>query len=89
MHEDNDILGIFSPYEYTWTNTGPALVMVGTFVAAFLSVCGVVYFNYPDKASYPQEFEGGLQRELGGPGAMRVSANSDADLFYCLYSADR
>lgn len=48
--------------------------MVGTFVAAFLGVTGLVYLNYPDKPSFPREFEGGLERELGGPGAVRVSS---------------
>lgn len=28
---------------------------------------------YPDKQSAPREFEGGLERELGGPTAVRVS----------------
>jgi len=72
VHEDNDVLGIFSPWEYTWTTTGPGLIMVGTFIAVFLGVSSVVYMNYPDKPSYPREFEGGLERELGGPGAVRV-----------------
>lgn len=66
------MLGIFSPWEYTWTTAGPGAVMVGTFVAVFLGVSGLVYLNYPDKQSYPKEFEGGLERELGGPGAVRV-----------------
>lgn len=73
IHEDNDVLGIFSPYEYTWTSTGPGLLMIGTFITVFLGVTGVVYFNYPDMPAYPREFEGGLERELGGPGAVRVS----------------
>lgn len=66
------MLGIFSPWEYTWTTPGPGLIMVGTFIAVFLSVTGVVYLNYPDMVAYPREFENGLQRELGGPGAVRV-----------------
>ena len=72
IHEDNDVLGIFSPWEYTWTSTGPGLIMIGTFVATVLGVSGLVYLNYPDRVAYPREFEGGLQRELGGPGAVRV-----------------
>lgn len=74
IHEDNDVLGIFSPWEYTWTTTGPGLIMIGTFVATFLGVTGLVYLNYPDKPAYPREFEGGLEKELGGPGAVRVRA---------------
>lgn len=48
--------------------------MVGTFIAVFLGVSGVVYLNYPDLVAYPREFENGLERELGGPGAVRVSS---------------
>lgn len=65
---------MFSPWEYTWTTTGPAVLMFGTFVATALSIVGLVYINYPDKVSYPREFENGLERELGGSGAVRVSA---------------
>lgn len=72
MHEDNDVLGIFSPYEYTWTTTGPGLLMIASFIAAFAGVSGLVYLNYPDKPAFPREFEGGLERELGGPSAVRV-----------------
>ncbi|GJN66151.1 hypothetical protein PLIIFM63780_003620 [Purpureocillium lilacinum] len=79
VHEDNDVLGIFSPWEYTWTTTGPGLIMVGTFIAVFLGVSSVVYMNYPDKPSYPREFEGGLERELGGPGAVRARMAGDED----------
>ncbi|EMT60919.1 NADH dehydrogenase (ubiquinone) 1 beta subcomplex 8 [Fusarium oxysporum f. sp. radicis-lycopersici 26381] len=79
IHEDNDVLGIFSPWEYTWTTTGPGAVMVGTFIAVFLSVTGVVYLNYPDRPAYPREFEGGLERELGGPGATRARMEGDEE----------
>ncbi|KAH8736283.1 hypothetical protein BGZ61DRAFT_441769 [Ilyonectria robusta] len=79
IHEDNDLLGIFSPWEYTWTTPGPGLIMVGTFIAVFLSVTGVVYLNYPDMVAYPREFENGLQRELGGPGAVRARMEGDED----------
>jgi NADH dehydrogenase (ubiquinone) 1 beta subcomplex subunit 8 len=72
VHEDNDLMGIFSPYEYTWTTTGPGLLMIGTFVATFMSVLGVVFLSYPDRPSYPREFEEGLERELGGVSAVRV-----------------
>jgi hypothetical protein len=47
--------------------------MVGSFIAVFLGVSGLVYLNYPDRVAYPREFENGLERELGGPGAVRVS----------------
>lgn len=73
IHEDNDVLGIFSPYEYTWTDSAKGSLMILTFVATFLSIVGVVYMCYPDMPAYPREFEGGLERELGGPGAVRAS----------------
>jgi hypothetical protein len=50
--------------------------MIGTFIATVLGVSSVVYINYPDRVSYPREFEGGLERELGGPGALRVRLDS-------------
>ncbi|KAG5951101.1 hypothetical protein E4U53_003775 [Claviceps sorghi] len=79
IHEDNDVLGIFSPYEYTWTKPGPGLVMIGAFVAVFLGLSGLVYLKYPDQPTYPREFEGGLERELGGPGAVRARQEGDED----------
>lgn len=47
--------------------------MIGSFVAVFLGLSGLVYLKYPDQPTYPREFEAGLERELGGPGAVRVS----------------
>ena len=73
VHEDHDILGMFSTYEYTWITPGKGLLQIGAFVVTFFSVLAVVKMTYPDKASYPREFEGGLLKELGGVGAMRVS----------------
>lgn len=85
VHEDNDILGIFSPWDYTWTTTGPGLIMIGTFIATVLGVSGLVYLNYPDRVAYPREFENGLERELGGPGAVRVRIGRND---VCLYGRD-
>ena len=34
---------------------------------------GVVRQYYPDKPAIPRTFPGGLDRELGGPGAVPVS----------------
>ena len=64
---------MFTPYEYTWVGTGKGLLQIGTFVVAFLSVCLAVRATYPDMVAYPREFEGGLEKELGGRGALRVS----------------
>ncbi|KAI0870112.1 NADH:ubiquinone oxidoreductase 20.1kD subunit [Hypoxylon argillaceum] len=79
VHEDADTLGIFSTYEYTWVNSKTAFAQIGTFVVAFLGVCWVVGKLYPDKQTIPREFEGGLQRELGGPGTIRARAIGDPD----------
>jgi len=77
LHEDADILGIFSPYEYTHTTPGKGLFQIGCFVAVVLGLCGIVSMTYPDRPSYPKEYEGGLERELGGPGAVRARAPGD------------
>ncbi len=77
VHEDHDILGMFTPYEYTWIAPGKGLFQIGLFIAAFLSVVGLVKLNLPEAPAYPREFEGGLERELGGPGALRVSYDRD------------
>jgi NADH dehydrogenase (ubiquinone) 1 beta subcomplex subunit 8 len=73
VHEDHDMLGMFSPYEYTWVTPRMALLQLGIAVSVFLSVVGLMKLVYPDRVAYPREFEGGLEKELGGPGAMRVS----------------
>lgn len=73
VHEDNDILGIFSPEEYTHQKVGTAGFQFGLFILSVLGLCTVVGMMYPDKQSAPREFEGGLERELGGPTAVRVS----------------
>jgi NADH dehydrogenase (ubiquinone) 1 beta subcomplex subunit 8 len=76
VHEDNDILGMFSPEEYTHATPGTAFFQLGCFAAAVLGLCGVVAMYYPDTPAAPREFEDGLERELGGPGALRVSIPS-------------
>ncbi|RYP66900.1 hypothetical protein DL771_007557 [Monosporascus sp. 5C6A] len=77
VHEDHDILGMFSPYEYTWISPGKGLAQVAAFIATLVGVCWVIGRVYPDKPSFPREFEGGLEKELGGPGAMRARAPGD------------
>ena len=47
--------------------------MLGTFVAAVFGLVGVVSIVYPDRISVPKTYEGGLEAELGGPAAVRVS----------------
>jgi len=70
VHEDNDILGVFSPEQYTHVTPRKAFVSIGCFVAVVLSLCGVVSVLYPDKPSAPRTFPDGLEKELGGPGAV-------------------
>ena len=73
VHEDNDILGMFSPYEYTHFTPGFGAVLFGCFVATFMGLLGVVYVTYPDKPSVERGLPGGLDRELGGEGCLLVS----------------
>jgi len=77
VHEDHDILGMFSPYEYTWVSAGKGALQIGAFVVTFLSVLYAVKLSYPDMPAVPREFEGGLEKELGGAGALRVSHDAD------------
>ena len=72
VHEDNDILGMFSPEEYTHFKPGKGIFLIGCWVACVLGLCGVVSVYYPDKPSAPRRFPGGLDRELGGEGAVLV-----------------
>jgi NADH dehydrogenase (ubiquinone) 1 beta subcomplex subunit 8 len=74
VHEDNDILGALSLHDYDHFTPGWGAVLLGTFVATVLGLCGVVSLVYPDKISVPKSYEGGLEAELGGPKAVRVSS---------------
>ncbi|QIW97926.1 hypothetical protein AMS68_003444 [Peltaster fructicola] len=72
LHEDNDILGVFSPEEYTHVKPGLGALQILAFIGAFCSVLLAVRAVYPDKPSAPRTFEGGLEAELGGAGALRA-----------------
>ncbi|TKA78333.1 hypothetical protein B0A55_03613 [Friedmanniomyces simplex] len=72
LHEDNDILGIFSPEEYTHVTPGWGAVQIGCFIVAFSTLCLVVRQYYPDRVSAPRTFPDGLEKELGGPLAPRA-----------------
>lgn len=48
-------------------------MLLGCFVASVFALSGVVSLFYPDKISVPRTFPGGLEEELGGPRAVRVS----------------
>jgi hypothetical protein len=58
---------------------------MGTFIATVAGLCVVVAQIHPDKVSVPKQYEGGLEAELGGPRAVRVSHVRSDDLD----SADR
>jgi hypothetical protein len=73
VHEDNDTLGIFSTEPYTHFQPGHGALLLGAFVASIFVLMGVVRQFYPDKPGVPRTFPGGLDRELGGPGAVPVS----------------
>lgn len=77
-HEDYDTLGMFTTHVYTWVSPKKGLAQIAAFIATFLSVCYAVKMTYPDRVSFPREFEGGLERELGGSGAPRVGNHQDA-----------
>jgi len=73
VHEDNDILGIFSTEVYNHATPGHAALLFGTFVAAILGLCAAVYPFYPDTPAVPRTFGDGLEVELGGTRALLVS----------------
>lgn len=50
-----------------------AFFLIGCFAAAIGTLYTVVSFVYPDRPSVPREFPGGLEEELGGKYAVRVS----------------
>lgn len=64
---------MFSPEEYTHFKPGMALFLLGCFAASVGALYVAVSFVYPDRPSVPREFPGGLEEELGGKYAMRVS----------------
>ena len=49
------------------------MVCIGTFVATYMGLVGVVSLYYPDRPTVGKGLEGGLDRELGGEGTVHVS----------------
>lgn len=76
VHEENEVLGVFSPEQYTHVTSRKAFIQVGGFVAAFLGLCGVVSLFYPDRPSAPKTYPDGLETELGGRDAVSVRGRS-------------
>ncbi|CAI7638856.1 unnamed protein product [Penicillium glandicola] len=77
VHEDNEILGVFSPEQYTHVTAGKGFFHLGCFVVAFLGLVGIVSLNYPDKPSAPKTYVDGLEKELGGPNALPARKSGD------------
>lgn len=73
VHEDNDILGVFSPEQHTHVSPSKGFFHLSCFVAAVLGLSGVVSLMYPDRPTIPRTFPDGMEKELGGPGALTVS----------------
>ncbi|KAF2638425.1 hypothetical protein P280DRAFT_405197 [Massarina eburnea CBS 473.64] len=72
-HEDHDILGAIALHDYNHFTPSWGFVLLGSFIATAFGLCGVMSLVYPDKVSVPKQYEGGLEAELGGPRAVRVS----------------
>lgn len=49
------------------------MAMWGLFLSCVGVLGGAVYLTYPDRPSAPKEYPEGLEAELGGSGALRVS----------------
>jgi NADH dehydrogenase (ubiquinone) 1 beta subcomplex subunit 8 len=75
VHEENEILGVFSPEQYTHVSSRKGFFQLGAFVVTFLGLCGVVSLYYPDKPSVPRTYPDGLEKELGGPNAVLVCSS--------------
>ncbi|KAL8808686.1 MAG: hypothetical protein Q9223_004084 [Gallowayella weberi] len=78
VHEDHDILGMMSPHEYTHVTPAKGFFLFGCFVTAVLGLCGVVRIYYPDRPTTPKLYPGGLDRELGGKGAVWAPSDEEA-----------
>ncbi|BCS23313.1 uncharacterized protein APUU_31538S [Aspergillus puulaauensis] len=80
VHEENEVLGVFSPEQYTHVTSRKAFIQVGGFVAAFLGLCGVVSLFYPDRPSAPKTYPDGLETELGGRNAVSARKAGEESL---------
>jgi NADH dehydrogenase (ubiquinone) 1 beta subcomplex subunit 8 len=64
---------MFSPEEYTHFTPKKGAFLISIFVASVFGLCGVVSLYYPDRPSATRTWPDGLEKELGGKGAMLVS----------------
>lgn len=53
------------------------LILWTGFIGAVLGVVFTVKATYPDRPSAPKEYTNGLEKELGGAGALRVSRSHE------------
>jgi len=71
VHEDEDQLGILTPYEYTAATPRKAFFLVGCAISALFGIAFTVSQIYPDKPAVPREFpDNGLEKALGGKGTL-------------------
>lgn len=74
IHEDNDVLGVFTTEKYTWVKPGKGAVFFGMFIVSVVALSTLVGMTYPDKPAVAREFD--LNAELGGKEALLVSVAS-------------
>ena len=79
VHEDNEVLGIFALEDYTHMTPGRGAILWAGFIGCVLALSYAVSITYPGKPSFPTEYPGGLDKELGGPGSERVSLKQSAE----------
>lgn len=77
VHDDYDILGVVSPHHYDFATSRQVFTWWAGAFTVFFSVYGIVYLVYPENPAVPKDYEGGLERELGGPGAVRARRPGD------------
>ncbi|EHY54771.1 hypothetical protein HRR83_004100 [Exophiala dermatitidis] len=77
VHEDNEVLGMFALEDYNHMTPARGLLLWAGFISVILGLSYAVTVTYPGKPSAPKEYPGGLDRELGGPGAVRAFQTGD------------
>ncbi|EXJ79574.1 NADH dehydrogenase (ubiquinone) 1 beta subcomplex 8 [Capronia epimyces CBS 606.96] len=77
VHEDNEVLGMFALEDYNHMTPSRGLLLWAGFISAILGLSYAVSVTYPGKPSTPKEYPGGLDRELGGSGAVRAFQQGD------------
>ena len=70
---------MFSPEDYNFYTPAQCFSLIGCFVAVFVGLMGVVKMTYPDRPAVDRGYEGGLDRELGGKGALLARVEDGID----------